>query len=362
MHKINRIIVDEAHQLLVSSDFRCNLRAIANLAPLNIPKIYLTATLPPVHEEEFFKKIEVPRKYVKMIRATTNRLELSYQLHNPFPGQDIVQAAAAIAKEITYKFFRPDSRGIIFTSSKATCDSIQRSLRTSICHSDILRPEVEQEAWREGKSYGAKWMAATSSFIHGIDYPTVDCIIFVGLPYGLIDFVQASARGGRTGRTCLVIVLHSSGFEAPECKEDFKLTKAMNQWASTSITCRRQFISKTLDGVTAMIRCARLPNAVKCDVCSSQQLSVVVVKGVLYENKFIHQSLDNFMATKSLTPRPFSYTVDADAPEASQYAVSPSLGNSDYGISNSALMDVDMELPNQNRFQSKCSFISLKSN
>lgn len=351
MHKINRIIVDEAHQLLVSSNFRTNLRCIANLAPLDIPKIYLTATLPPAHEEEFFKKIEVPREFVKMIRSTTNRLELSYQLHNPFPGQDIVQAAAAIAKEITYKFFRPDSRGIIFTSSKATCEEIRQSLGTSICHSDILRPDLEQEAWRDGKSYGAKWMAATSSFIHGIDYPTVDCIIFIGLPYGLIDFVQASARGGRIGRTCLVIVLHSSGFEAPECKEDFKLTKAMNQWASTSTTCRRQFISKTLDGV--IVRCPNLPKAVKCDVCSSQQLSVVVIKGILYENKFIDQTLDDFMANKPLTPRPFSYTVDANAPEASQYAVPPSLGNSDYGISNSALMDVDMELYDQNRFQSE---------
>lgn len=309
--RINRILFDEVHQLVVSTDYRGHLYNCKDLNVLNIPKIYLTATLPPNFEKEFLDRIGIKREHITIIRTTTNRPELIYSFIDVNKQQNIVEVAAALVRSVHYQFFKQDSRGIIFCQSKDISCKLGQILGTPTCNSDNMERDVAQQVWRRGKQEGDRWMSATSSFIHGVDYPFVDCIVFVNLPYGLIDFVQASARGGRRGRPCQVIVIHNSTLETPK-DPDYKLTRPMNSWSLSTTKCRRELISQHMDGV--MVTCHTLPNALPCDICKPRStfrfFAQQAIRSAKPSNLTIHQymmvqgEVSRTQASTSSTPNP----------------------------------------------------------
>ncbi|KZS99590.1 uncharacterized protein LAESUDRAFT_718585 [Laetiporus sulphureus 93-53] len=141
-----------------------------------------------------------------------------------------------------------------------------------IMHHNAKMLEDDQKknevSWRAGGTPAETWMAATTSFIHGIDYPFVDVIIFAGLPYNFYHFIQGAARGGRGGRPCMVIVLYiPSTFKPLELgTKDTQLQQAMQDWALNTSTCRRSLISQIMDGDIST--CSTLHKYEHCDVCA----------------------------------------------------------------------------------------------
>lgn len=90
-----------------------------------------------------------------------------------------------------------------------------RVRQAGFAHADVVHGETpagERErvllGWRRGD---VDLVVATSAFGLGIDYPHVRTVIHACVPEGLDRFYQEVGRGGRDGRSCLALALHTAG-------------------------------------------------------------------------------------------------------------------------------------------------------
>lgn len=265
--RIHRIVVDESHQALVSSDFRPKLKAIDNLREVPLPKIYLSATLPPDNIDDFIKHVGIESRSVKIIRAHTGRKELRYHnvsCRNSLAVHTFVQNL--VLQSYLSGIVQADSRVIIFCSTVADAVATSDALGC-LQYSSQLNQEERSEAqhtWMEGSSSATRCIAATSAFVHGIDAPFVDLIVFLNPPYGAIDFVQASARGGRRGRAAMVVLAHH-GSTLKVNEPDYALRTVMNNYVINQRQCRRLLLNKAMDGTD--LKCDTLNGDQLCDIC-----------------------------------------------------------------------------------------------
>ncbi|KAH9918818.1 hypothetical protein B0H21DRAFT_682125, partial [Amylocystis lapponica] len=178
--RIHRIVIDECHTILTSSDFRPKLRAMDNVQEFGIPKLYLSATLAPHLETEFMKMSGLSPNSTLIIRAPTNRPELSYQVARTRTMEEAYLLSRRLVHQLHQQVFQPDSRGIIFCRSVADSKTISDELGCIIHNSRLTKEarEENQAKWMLGQAPGDQWIAATSSFVHGIDAPYVDAVIF----------------------------------------------------------------------------------------------------------------------------------------------------------------------------------------
>jgi hypothetical protein len=206
------------------------------------------------------------------IRAPTSRPNLRYHvLHVENQVKHINKVAAELAQHLQQTTFTNESRGIVFCADIPSTDELATVLGSSKSHSKMETSErlSNQEAWYEGH---AKWIVATSGFLHGIDHPSVRAVIFIGIPYGAINIEQGSGRAGRDRLPANIFLLNQTnlvyvGAEhrvAAHDKDDQCLSAA-HRWMLTTTDCRRRLMTELMDGVG--VTCSDLDGAEKCDIC-----------------------------------------------------------------------------------------------
>lgn len=80
MNQLDRIVVDECHTVLDSSPgFRPKLRQLGQLAS-SAQMVYLTATLPPREEGEFYGLMGIVGDVVVKFRGCTSRSNVRYEV------------------------------------------------------------------------------------------------------------------------------------------------------------------------------------------------------------------------------------------------------------------------------------------
>ena len=276
-------MVDEAHQILTSSDFRPDLKHIDKLREIALPKIYLTATLSPNHQLDFIRNIGLNPESVRVVRAPTGRKELRY--HNVAVRN--ARDTALVVTKLTYECYlqgivKPDSRVIIFCHSITDAGVAAACLGCLKYHGQMPMDErnATQEAWMAGKTPADRCIAATSALVHGVDAPYVDLIIFFNLPHSAVDFIQAAARGGRRGRPCMVILVHSNKpIQVPIAKRDYGLANVMNKFAENQSQCRRILLTGAMD--TRSFPCDSLEGDQLCDICQPQTEMTAIINSCL---------------------------------------------------------------------------------
>lgn len=279
---MKRFVVDECHQIITCDSYRSKFNAVKELAQFPVQKIYLTATLPVFLEDYFLQQVYLPPS-TPVIREPTNRKNLMYHLlrvdQRVRKAKDVVIDLAQLVEK---DLWTEASRGIIFCLSRAEVDDIAKSFRDTKSHSDMEKSDrlEQQERWREGLP-GHHWMVATTGFIHGIDHPSVDTVIFVEMPYGLNNFVQGAGRAGRSGRTAHVFLLqHCTTFIQPPINDiDTGAVAAGVEFVENISDCRRTVISNIMDGLP--VCCGDLYDAVKCDNCDPNHPMILASKKLL---------------------------------------------------------------------------------
>ena len=127
-----------------------------------------------------------------------------------------------------------------------------------------------------------RWIAATTTLIHGINAKNVGGTIFCGVPYGLINLYQGSGRGGRDGRKSWSILLDAQRFRKKELIQDTDPTckKEAVDWISNN-ECRRLPFSRLFDG--AEVCCSALKGSHDCDHCSPNSLLLEEIQKILMD-------------------------------------------------------------------------------
>ena len=286
-------MVDECHQILTSVEYRPQLSGLKELANYPVQKIYLTATLPPNLEYELKVATSLPGT-TTVIRESTDRPNLGYHvLHCQEFVVDTNQVVVQLAKLIEGGF-DTNSRGIIFCRSVNQVEIVAKKFGGCRSHAG-MEDEDRLQAFDNWLSGSAKWMVATTGFIHGIDYGWVDGIIFLELPYGLMNLVQGAGRAGRKGRPAHVFLLHSSNQAYPMGpNSDLDRTCYVEgvKYLKNTTECRRSIITRVMDGVG--VGCRDVFNALPCDICEPNSEMVAASKALVVEKRRGQQSFSSF--------------------------------------------------------------------
>jgi hypothetical protein len=260
---------------MTCSHYREKFSKLKELAAFPVQKIFLTATLPPRLEHQLKVETSMPES-VTVIREPTDRPNLCYHVLH-YNGNKIDTTATVVKlAHLLGEQFESDSRGIIFSRYIEEVDELARRFLECKNHSKMTSEDqmLQFERWRSGIG---KWMVATTGLIHGIDYGYVDAIIFVGMPYGLMNFVQGAGRAGRKGRRSNVFMLHSSEVVQilPQAKwdnADETCLKGGDQYLHNRTECRRFVLTSIMDGFG--IRCKDSFNSMHCDICDPESALV----------------------------------------------------------------------------------------
>ncbi|KAK5020230.1 hypothetical protein LTR60_000708 [Cryomyces antarcticus] len=184
---LRRVVVDECHLTYTASDYRPRLVQLKNLRTLSCPMVLLTATQPPMLENELGESMLV--RGARYIRASTVRHNIRYMVQQCERGK-LVETAVQMCRR--------------------------------------------QEP--------------TSALGTGVDYAGIVFVLHVGVPYGMVDFAQESGRAGRAGELVDSVTLVEEGEVE---RRDGSLSRmdesAMVAFVQAS-GCRRKVMSGYLDG------------------------------------------------------------------------------------------------------------------
>ena len=300
------IIIDEAHTILTSLTYRTQMRQMHAALMPRVPCTLLTATLPTRLEEALKKTLSLPQTTVT-IRAPTCRPEHQYivwDIKNP----NLLDTISNLIMSSS-TFVAGSRRAIAFVRSKKEGHDLQNRFDgVGFINGDVKdndeRSRILQE-WKAGGSGG--WIIGTTSLIQGVDYEDVRLVVFVGSPYGMIDFVQGAGRAGRNGQPSKIIILHNGDpYSNPDDTEDFGCRAELVEFYKEKQRCRRFGISKCMDKVAKT--CLDTAGAISCDVCGGWDEDLKVLKSAIHRHY-----IPGIVPLPALEPpsRPSTYTDDS---------------------------------------------------
>ncbi|OLL24154.1 ATP-dependent DNA helicase tlh1, partial [Neolecta irregularis DAH-3] len=263
---LRRIVVDECHLIITASDYRKRLSQLRRLRVLSCPILLLTATLPPIMQDELEHAMLIPNP--RYIRMQTYRQNIQYAVQKVATGKAITTILGIVSTKLQ-KFKEHEhehERGIIYCTKKNKCEILAGLLKCNYYHSNSEEKHPHLNNWLNGEK---KFIVATGSLGTGIDFPGITCIIHMNWPYGMIDFVQESGRGGRGGEKVESIVVIEEMEVRERLSRENESASLNEQELSRFINttgCRRTPMSQFLD--ERSVDCSAI-DAERCDNCAS---------------------------------------------------------------------------------------------
>ena len=273
---VTRIIFDEAHSGFLSQQYRPKMHALVHIREATALRVFLTATLLPAHESVLADSVGISLSRTLTLRSPTARPNHRLQIAAISGPDTPFLAGLRLASLLLSNWNKdPKVRGIIFVRSIDKLEDFSSSCPFEVCtyHGSLSEEQKESKlsSW-VSDDHPAKWIVATTALIHGVDYPRVDAVIFLEMPFGLYDFVQGAGRGGRSGQETLIAILHN-GVSPPFNNESPYGCRVEMGNVLTRPACRRATISMVMDGKG--VSCMGLPGSLPCDFCDGNRYPLI---------------------------------------------------------------------------------------
>jgi len=247
--KLDRIVIDEGHLTITASDYRpCMAQLGWYVRQIRTQTVWLTATLPPIMQEEFIEHNKLVRP--RVIRESTNRPNIKYMVSlETGPGMLVERAAHLVRAYWPKKEIFDHSRDKIIVYCR-TREEVAQLADILDCPTYTSRSGTEEEkaaiisGWLGNRDQPV--IAATSALGIGFDYPFIRWVIHVDGPDRLTDFSQESGRAGRDGSKASSIVLLHAGWK-PQDDEHLSADRRAMQLYLTQQYCSRGVLSQFLD-------------------------------------------------------------------------------------------------------------------
>lgn len=188
-------MIDECHMILNQQyTFRKQLQQLGKLATSGTQMIMLTATLPPVKEEELWQRMYFTTEQVKMFQAPTARANIAYCVI------DISQTGRTAFKEelmlslIKQKLAsQAEGKMVIYGNSAGKVQKLAEQLGCDRYHHHAS----EKERMLNDLVEGRQWViVVTSALGLGVDITNIQVVIHTKAPRTLLDYTQESGRAG----------------------------------------------------------------------------------------------------------------------------------------------------------------------
>jgi superfamily II DNA helicase RecQ len=121
---LRRVVVDESHLIITSSDWRPKLAMLRNLRLLPCPIVLLTATLPPVREGELCDSMLL--RCATYIRTSTVRPSTRYVVSWCERGT-LEEMALAICRRQQQQLRESEQKGVVYCRSKQQCEGVAKA-------------------------------------------------------------------------------------------------------------------------------------------------------------------------------------------------------------------------------------------
>jgi superfamily II DNA helicase RecQ len=247
--QLDRIVIDESHLTITASDYRpCMAQLGWYVRQIRTQTVWLTATLPPVMQEEFieYNKLVRPR----IIRESTNRPNIKYIVSFETGPGTLIERAANLVQACWPKqeiFNHARDKIIIYCRTR---EEVAQLAELLLCSAYTSKSGTEEEK----AAIIAGWLAdrdqpvivTTSALGIGFDYPYIRWVIHVDAPSKATAFSQESGRAGRDGSKASSIVLLSATWK-PRLEPSLSPDEAAMQLYLAQQYCSRGVLSQFLD-------------------------------------------------------------------------------------------------------------------
>ncbi|KAG9124863.1 hypothetical protein FRC07_009960 [Ceratobasidium sp. 392] len=279
--QLNRIVFDEAHEILISQNYRECLAGLRFLGELGVPLLLLTATLPPELESELRDSVGTPTLAVE--RESTQRPNLVYRTAK-FPTVDVATKSLIRHAEVYRQQLLPTEGILIICRSKAKAEYVASELKALCYHSGMSNEDRDKNAtaWLQAQS---QVIVTTPGFGVGVHHPHCRGVLHLGVSYSLQGYIQESSRAGRDGLPALAAIFHYLPRDFPPSGQD---AVRLNAWeamldVAEGVHCQRLCMSGTVDGLPLRRTCAS-GNLLRCQPCNDEYQAVSVLPTRLFSS------------------------------------------------------------------------------
>jgi superfamily II DNA helicase RecQ len=166
----------------------------------------------------------------------------------------------------------------VYCRSIAACEQLGEAADCVVYHSKASEDanQAALKTWMAGRD-GARWITATSGLGTGIDIGGITAILHMQEPYGLVDFVQQTGRGGRRAGEVVESVIVTDGRPVRENEFEDDISRANRTAMGDFIRqtdCRRIRLGMFLDGTGR--RCGEIGG----ELCDRRRAQEPVAPGV----------------------------------------------------------------------------------
>jgi superfamily II DNA helicase RecQ len=283
--RLDRVVFEECHTMMDSQpDFRPKMKKAGELMmERGVQLVYLTATLPPADESEFFNIMKVQSEDVHIFRGCTSRPNIEYSVFEHDRDVEETEAVCQLVAEKLRQYPAP-AKIIVYGSSIDTIEELGRGLNCHKYYHDVGSRAQKDEIQGRWESADGRVIVASNAFGLGIDQPDVRVVIHVGPIHRLRDYVQESGRAGRDGKRSEAIIMRGEGLQEAMQQQQARARKAheiprvlmtaddkkriergkVDKFISGS-QCRRIHLDQEMDGRVDRVGCE--DGEEKCDVC-----------------------------------------------------------------------------------------------
>lgn len=284
---LRRVFLDECHLAFTANSWRERLVYMKNVRHLQVPTIFLTATLPPTLEYDFEESLAL--QYARYIRACTARVSTRYYVNECKRGALQETVSGACRRRMAH--FRQGEKGVVYCRSREETEDLAKEIGCGFVHAKGVENEGSIAGWLEEGGF----IVATSALGTGVDYPGIIFVLHAGMPYGMIDYAQESGRAGRGGEEVSSVIVVEEGFvDEQERRGKIKSVdeRAIVEYLRTE-GCRRAVFSSYFDGEAygKELVCDDNGDLARCDRCGEGEVDVQRSERVMAEDRELVESI-----------------------------------------------------------------------
>ncbi|KAI0993958.1 hypothetical protein K3495_g14226 [Podosphaera aphanis] len=234
--------------------------------------LYLTATLPPSDEKEFYRLMGLEELdnlgQVNLFRNQTSRKNIGYSVLE-YRKKDEDEAVRILVEEKKKEYSMP-GQIIVYCSTIDQAVRLGGVLRCQTFHRNIGDMHEKKRILDMLTRGTEQVFTATNALGLGIDAPSIRVVIHVGMRQKLRDYAQESGRAGRDGQKSEAIVMRavfSDHQGRRRIDQGYKDTEDEMKAFVNGEKCRRIIMDQKMDGRTDRLGCEI--GEVKCDICFS---------------------------------------------------------------------------------------------
>ncbi|KAG9874518.1 hypothetical protein KCV05_g22649, partial [Aureobasidium melanogenum] len=171
----------------------------------------------------------------------------------------LVEETARVCEEVADELRSTrKEKAVVYCRSKRDCEEMAEKLGCGFFYAGHVDGEETLEQWKANGGF----IVSTTALSTGLNYEAVKAVIHSGLPYGLIEFAQASGRAGRDPSERVdSIVLLEQGWEEEEQRTRERYNEALGPDGAAMIEyiktegCRRLVLGKYFDPADTIKEC-----------------------------------------------------------------------------------------------------------